>query len=70
MKEMDWLEQEMSEWKPRRPPERLGRWLFGRAELPGADVGGRRAIRGIARGGWIGARGGHELEPELIKNES
>ena len=33
MKEMDSLEQEMGEWRPRKPSERLARRLFGRAEL-------------------------------------
>ena len=32
MNEMDSLEQEMREWKPRKPPERLARRLFGREE--------------------------------------
>jgi len=41
MKEMDSLEHEMGQWKPRKPSERLGRWLFGRAEL--APVALRRA---------------------------
>ena len=41
MKEMDSLEQEIGEWRPRKPSARLGRWLFGRAEL--APVALRRA---------------------------
>lgn len=41
MKEMDSLEQEMREWRPRKPSLRLARRLFGRAEL--APVALRRA---------------------------
>ncbi|MGD0413311.1 MAG: hypothetical protein ABSC18_16590 [Verrucomicrobiota bacterium] len=41
MKEMDSLEQEMGEWRPRKSSKRLGRWLFGRAER--APVALRRA---------------------------
>jgi len=33
MKEMDSLEQQMRQWRPRQPSERLARRLFGRAEL-------------------------------------
>jgi hypothetical protein len=33
MKEMDSLEQELREWKPRKASERLARRLFGSAEL-------------------------------------
>jgi hypothetical protein len=33
MNEMDSLEQEMREWKPRKPSERLARRLFARADL-------------------------------------
>jgi hypothetical protein len=33
MKEMDSLEQEMRQWRPRQPAERLARRLFRRAEL-------------------------------------
>ena len=41
MKEVDSLEQEMREWRPRKPSGRLARRLFGRAEL--APVTLRRA---------------------------
>ena len=41
MNELDALEQEMREWKPRPPGQRLGRRLFGRAELAPAAL--RRA---------------------------
>jgi len=33
MKEMDSLEQDMRQWRPRQPSERLAWRLFGRAEL-------------------------------------
>ncbi len=33
MKQIDSLEQEMRQWRPRKPSERLARRLFGRAEL-------------------------------------
>ena len=32
MREMDALEKEMSQWRPRQPAERLARRLFGQAE--------------------------------------